>query len=138
MKLAKYNLRNFLHVRLYFVSLYDAGERTYEAIQGIFVIPSFFRRVRAILLHSDIDDVCWVTGSAANPPRRRGDCDQFKEGGFFVVVCELGLHFFVNAKASSRICCCMPTVLTKSSVCGIGGGGFDLVVTGLPRAVEMC
>lgn len=136
-KLAKYNLGEFpLRAWLYFASLYGTGERTYEAIQGIFIVAPLFGRVRTVLLHTDVDNVCRITSSTADPPGCRGNYDKFEEGGFFVVVGELGLHFLVDAEAGSGVCCCMTTVLTNIPVCGIRG--IDLVAIGLPRAVEMC
>lgn len=116
-KLAKYNLEEFSpRAWLYFASFYDTEERTYEAIQGIFIVAPLFGRVRTVLLHTDVDDVCRVTSGTADPPGCRGNCDKLEEGGFFVVVRELGLHFLVDAKAGGRVCCCITTVLTNSPV----------------------
>lgn len=113
---------------------YGTEERTYEAIQGIFIVAPLFGRVRTVLLHTDIDDVCRVTSGTADPPGCRGNSDKLEEGGFFVVVCELGLHFLVDAEAGGGVCCYMTTVLTNSPVCYIRG--IDLVAIDLPRAVE--
>lgn len=74
-KLAKYDsrevgdeMRGFLPCAwLYSASLYGVGERTYEAIQGVFIVASFSGRIRAVLLHPDVDNICWVTGSTADP-----------------------------------------------------------------------
>lgn len=99
-----------------FRQFYDTGQRTYKAIESVFIVAPFFRRVRTVLLHPDVDDVCRVTGGTTDPSRCRGDCDEFKKGGFFVVVRELSLHFLVDSEAGSRVRRCMSTVSQQSGI----------------------
>lgn len=67
-KLAEYGSGNLFRAHYCISSAFTTQDkRTYEAIESVFIVAPFLRRVRTVLLHPDVDDVCRVTGSTADP-----------------------------------------------------------------------
>lgn len=69
-KLAGYGSGNNFHAHYCISPAFTTQDkRTYEAIESVFIVAPFFERVRTVLLHPDVDYVCRVTGSTADPSR---------------------------------------------------------------------